>query len=142
MTASKTDFLDRAIPLESASHADVVEYSVDIPMRYAECFARLADGQIVRLKDRRQFVGWSGWSGARSFLFNNGRQRIEIQVEARRSADNGRPDHRVRKFITRGGTLLVLRCWERLFVRRFSHRRPAQAIDMPEFHNLTEGVAI
>ncbi|MEE8426536.1 MAG: hypothetical protein V3S15_04565 [Woeseiaceae bacterium] len=142
MKASKTDFLDRVIPLEGASHADAVEYSVDIPMRYAECFARLADGRIVRLKDRRQFVGWSGWSGARSFLFSNGCQRIEIQVEAMRSADNIRPGHRLHKFITRDGTPLVMRRWARLFVRRFSHRRPAQAIDMPEFHNLTEGVAI
>jgi len=66
-------FLDRAIPLNGASHADVVEYSVDIPMRYAQCFARLADGRTVRLKDSGQFLAWSGWEGKRSFLFRNGR---------------------------------------------------------------------
>jgi len=51
-------FLDRAIPLNGASHADVVEYSVDTPMRYTECFARLADGRDVRFKDSRQFLAW------------------------------------------------------------------------------------
>mgnify|MGYP001824429162 FL=1 len=51
--------LDDAIPLQGASHADVCEYVVEIPMRYAECFALLNDGRKVGLKNPRQFVGWS-----------------------------------------------------------------------------------
>lgn len=142
MTASMTDFLDRTIPLDGASHAEVAEYSVDIPLRYAECFARLTDGRIVRLLDSCQFIGWSGWTGPRSFLFRSGRRRIEIQMESRRSADNGQRVNRARKFITRDGTQLVVPRWAQLFVRRFGHRRPPQTINMPELNGLAEGVAI
>ena len=59
------DFLDRAIPLSGASHADVVSYSVAIPMRYAECFGVLADGRKVRFADKRNFVGWSGYDDSK-----------------------------------------------------------------------------
>ncbi len=129
---SRADFLDRTIPLDGASHAEVVEYSVDIPLRYAECFARLTDGRIVRLLDSCQFIGWSGWSGPRSFLFRNGRRRIEIQMETGDSAETKRPAQRARKFITRDGTRLVIRRWAQLFVKRLGHRRPQQVIDMPD----------
>lgn len=84
-------FLDRAIPLRSASHLNVISYSVDIPMRYAECFATLADGRKVRLRDSRQFIGWSGWVGKRSFLFRSGRRRIEIQTNSRHPGGSGQP---------------------------------------------------
>ena len=47
----KAEFLDQAIPLKGASHADVVSYSVEIPMRYAEVLATLADGSKVKLKN-------------------------------------------------------------------------------------------
>ena len=42
--------LDEAIPLQGASHADVAEYRVEIPMRYAECLAVLRDGRKVGLQ--------------------------------------------------------------------------------------------
>ena len=74
--------LDHAIPLNGASHKDVVSYSVDVPMRYAECFATLADGGIVRLKDARQFLGWSGLNGARRLIFDDGSgSPIEIPAD-------------------------------------------------------------
>jgi len=80
------DFLDRTIPLDGASHADVVSYSVEIPTRYAECYCLLADGRKVRLADRRKFIGWSGHGAARSLLFCNNALHIEIQID---------PDHRI-----------------------------------------------
>lgn len=76
-----TDFLDRAIPLAGASHADVVKYSVEIPMRYAECYALLADGRKVKLAERRKFVGWTGYGEDRSLLFRNNGLHIEIQTD-------------------------------------------------------------
>ena len=75
---SKVDLLDNAIPLQSSSHADVVEYCVEAPMRYAECVALLTDGRKVRLRNPCQFVGWSG----DSLLFNSNGQHIEMAVDS------------------------------------------------------------
>jgi len=61
------EFLDRAIPLDGASHAEVVSYSVGITTRYASCFAMLADGSKVRLKDSSPRVGRNDDSGLRGF---------------------------------------------------------------------------
>ena len=80
------DFLDRTIPLNGVSHADVAEYVVEIPMRYAECFAVTQDGRKVRFLDRRQFVGWSGHDPRRSLLFVNNGLHVEIDTD---------PDHPV-----------------------------------------------
>ena len=86
----RTAFLDKTIPLEGASHADVVSYAVDCPVRYSECVATLSDGQTVRFLDSRQFVGWSDSEGTRHFLFRSGYRRIEIQTGSRRSVDRPR----------------------------------------------------
>lgn len=118
----RAEYLDRAIPLDGASHVDVVEYSVDVPMRYAQCFARLADGQTVRLRDTSQFLGWSGWDSKRSLLFRSGRRLIELHTNTGRpisgvtswlSVMNGRKDSlarrdEARKFIARDGSQMVL----------------------------------
>ena len=80
-TTLATGFLDNVIPLDGASHSDVVEYVVDIPMRYAECFAVLRDGERVSFKMPRGFLGWSSHDEKRSLLFRNGGMRILIQVD-------------------------------------------------------------
>lgn len=74
--------LDDAIPLRDASHADVVEYLVESPLRYAECFALLGDGRKVGLQNPRQFVGWSGHDRNRSLLFCSNGKHYEVAVEA------------------------------------------------------------
>lgn len=104
----RAEFLDRTIPLDGASHADVVSYTVDIPMRYAECVATLRDGRKARLKDNRQFMGFSGRDKDRSLLFKSGGRRIVIDArgEHRRAEWNG-----VHKFIGRDGGLLFIRRW-------------------------------
>ncbi len=79
------DILDRILPLKNASHADVEHYGVDPPMRYSECYAKLVDGRIVRLRDNRQFMGWNGVNGSRRLLFADG----ERQIELRRNAELG-----------------------------------------------------
>ena len=86
--AYATDFLDRIIPLDGASHAEVVSYSVEIPTRYASCFATLADGTKARLKDSSKFIGWSGWGDRNSYLFRDNDLHIELQTD---------PDHPVGK---------------------------------------------
>ncbi len=73
--------LDTLIPLRNASHADVVEYSVEIPMRYAECYAVLADGSRVRFMEPRKFLGWSSHDARRSLLFRNNDITLEVEVD-------------------------------------------------------------
>jgi hypothetical protein len=77
---SVTAVLDRIIPLHAASHADVNNYTVEIPMRYAECFAILTDGRRVAFRDARKFLAWSGWEAERSYLFRNKGLLVEIKT--------------------------------------------------------------
>ena len=79
--AHMIDVLDEALPLEGASHADVVEYTIEIPMRYAECLALLDDGRKVGLQKPRQFVGWSTHAPDRSLLFRSNGKHFEVAVE-------------------------------------------------------------
>ena len=113
--------LDEVIPLAGASHADVVEYVVEIPMRYAECFALLADGRKVGLQDPGGFVGWSRHDRDRSLLFRSNGKHYEVAVEACLigqapgcirtvflEARSGRCSSLARKFIGIDGDLLTL----------------------------------
>lgn len=72
------DLLDNVVPLQGASHADVVEYCVEAPMRFAECLALLADGRKVGLQNPCQFVGWSN----ESLLFNSHGRHFEVAIES------------------------------------------------------------
>ena len=112
----KTEFLDQMIPLKDASHADVVSYGVDTPMRYTECFARLKDGRVVRFRDTRQFIGWSGMNGSRRLLFRSDAGRILIpSSEGRKESIEPSRASAARKFITRdGGLLFVQRCGQEI----------------------------
>ena len=106
----QTRFLDQMIPLKGASHADVVSYGVDTPMRYSECFAKLADGRIVRFRNARQFIGWSGQNGSRRMLFRSDAGRILIPSrEGRKGYLEPKQADSAHKFITRDGGLLFVR---------------------------------
>jgi hypothetical protein len=113
--------LDDAIPLQGASHAEVVEYVVEIPMRYAECFALLSDGRKVGLRNPRSFVGWSRHDRDRSLLFRSRGKHYEVAVEASLlgkasgcirqvflEAKSERDSSLARKFIGIDGDLVVL----------------------------------
>ena len=80
--ARMVSVLDEAIPLQNASHADVVEYVVESPLRYAECLALLGDGRKVGLQNPRRFVGWSAHDRDRSLLFCSNGKHYEVAVEA------------------------------------------------------------
>jgi len=124
-TSRDAKFLDQTIPLDGASHADVVEYSVDIPMRYTECFAKLADGRTVRLRDARQFVAWCGDRSKPSFLFQDGGLRVEVQTDAGRPVRIARAGKGQRKFIARDGSQMVIRRWGRTLARNLQPRSHA-----------------
>lgn len=115
------DALDNALPLCDASHADVVEYQVETPMRYAECMAIMTDGRKIGLLKPRQFVGWSSHAPNRSLLFQSGDTHFEVVVEERLKGHAPGAIREVRlesgserrssfagKFIGRDGSLVVL----------------------------------
>ncbi len=80
-TASMTDLLDGALPLDGGSHRDVVEYLVVTPLRYAECVAVMRDGGRLGLQKPRQFVGWATHSRGKSLLFRSSGKHLEIVVD-------------------------------------------------------------
>lgn len=69
------EFLDRVVPLEKSSHADVVEYTV-VPAgrRTLRLHATLKDGDHTTLRSQGQFAGFSGlmYAPAEILLYNNG----------------------------------------------------------------------
>jgi len=69
-TRRKIEFLDRYIPLQGVSHAEVTGYTVDISLRYAECRAKLCCGLTVQLKNKQQFVGRSREQADSAYLFD------------------------------------------------------------------------
>jgi len=86
-----TSFLDRVLPLDGASHADVIRYTVEIPTRFARCFGVLENGRKVPFLELRKFVGWSGRTGERSLLFCNNGLHIEIQTGFEGLGEKGSP---------------------------------------------------
>lgn len=122
----RAKFLDQAIPLNGASHRDVMSYAVDIPMRYAECVATLENGRKVRLRDSRQFMGFSGHDENRSLLFKSSGRRIVIDArgEQRHAGLNG-----VHKFVGRDGGLLFIRRWSQEMATSLETRM--QTFSMP-----------
>ncbi len=111
----RAKFLDRVIPLKDGSHADVVDYAVDTPWRYTECFAELGDGRKVRLRDARQFVAWARQDGDKRFLFRGHFGRIELLVPGRTSNSRRDDEDGARKFVLRDGAQLRVRRWGRVF---------------------------
>lgn len=73
-------YLDELIPLLGASHTEVVNYLVSVPMRYAEVRARLANGRTARLADAKQFLGWRGYGANPTLLFGCGERRVIVET--------------------------------------------------------------
>lgn len=120
-----TSLLDDVIPLRDASHADIVSYAVEVPMRYAECFGVLSCGSKISLLDNRQFIGWSCHDAKRSLLFRNREIQVEIHVDPHDPDSRNEPgyvrdiileprdrvpggENAQRKFIGIDGSLLVV----------------------------------
>ena len=82
--------LDDLIPLMGASHAEVAEYLVEVPLRYAQCFARLHDGRKVPLSHARKFLGWSEVGDDRALLFRCGSSTLELGLTDRDAPLPGR----------------------------------------------------
>lgn len=94
-------YLDEIAPLQGASHSEVVDYSVSVPFFYAELRARLANGQITRLIDSSQFLGWLGYGANPTLLFACGDQRVVVATGSEQDVTHNR-------FIARNGGHLPL----------------------------------
>ena len=70
------EFLDKAIPLDGASHGDVSEYVVA-----DKVFAAIVDDAAIGLQDTDAFRGWSEAGDAKSLLFQHNGLHIEIKVD-------------------------------------------------------------
>ena len=90
-------------------------------MRYAECYAILADGRKAKFIDPRKFLGWSSHDARRSLLFLNNDVTLEVEVDNRATErDCGtvrsinlqaalrQGANRLKKFIGIDGDLLIL----------------------------------
>ena len=75
-------FLDDAIPLQGASHCDVVRYTVETVWRNAECVAILSDGSRAKLSDSWQFAGYAGRHPVESLLFCRNGEYFELHIGA------------------------------------------------------------
>jgi hypothetical protein len=91
--------LDKLVPLSGASHCEVIDYTVNIPTRYAVVQARLASGKTARLANGRQFLGWTGYGSNPTLLFNCGDRNIVLYTGSNRSEPP-------KRFITRDGSLI------------------------------------
>lgn len=83
-----SDFLDRAIPLKSGSHANVRAYSIETTSGISKCIATMEDGSSTGFRNVDKFVGYSESGSRRSYLFRNNELHIEVQTD---------PDHTVGK---------------------------------------------
>ena len=76
-----TEFLDRTLPLEDVSHADVNTCGLDRGDDTCVFVASLANGETRQLKDPQQFAGYAGEGDRCSYLFRNNGLHIEIKVD-------------------------------------------------------------
>ena len=97
---SIAQYLDDLVPLKGASHVEVIDYKVTVPMRNAEVSARLANGSTARLDNSRQFLGWSGYGANPTLLFACGGKRIVVNT----GSEHGVPPQ---KFVTPNGGQIV-----------------------------------
>ena len=123
----KTDYLDQFIPLDGASHADVVRYDVEITLRYAQCTATLACGRVVRLRDSRQFLGRSSDEFGWALLFVGEVNQIILRLDSDSSPSAWRP-RRMAGFIGVDGEIVRAERWSVTEI----HCTPAQQFHVPE----------
>ena len=83
-----SDFLDRTIPLETGSHANVSAYSIDASSDKKKCIATMDDGSSTGFREADKFVGYTDTGSRHSYLFRNNELHIEVQTD---------PDHVVGK---------------------------------------------
>ena len=75
------NFLDRSIPLDSASHHDVSYYLLENNQGVGFFSAVLNDGEISYLRNQEKFLGWTQNKDKTSYLFKNNDLHIELIID-------------------------------------------------------------
>ncbi len=94
-----TEFLDKALPLEGASHSDVNAYGLDHTADGVHFVAAQANGDALVLKDPGQFAAFAERDECCCYLFRNNGLHIEIQTD---------PNHPIGKNATANVSDIVL----------------------------------
>ncbi len=81
VVARAAEFLDQAVPLDGASHADVVAYGIGEGGGERQLRAMLGDGGNTGLADPEQFVGFVGEDDPEVILLVNNGLHVEIQID-------------------------------------------------------------
>ncbi len=76
-----TEFLDRALPLESVSHSDVTAYGIDHSQSGARFVASVSNGGTVGLVQPEAFVAYAESENRKSFLFCHHELHVELQID-------------------------------------------------------------
>lgn len=82
VVAKATSFLDETVPLDQASHADVVSFGIGVDDDgQHELRAVLANGGNTGLLDANQFVGFVGIDDPSAILLKHNGLHLEIQID-------------------------------------------------------------
>lgn len=83
-----SEFLNKAAPLENASHAQAVKYSRNAD---GELSVALSNGGVTTLKDTTQFVGYLGARELTSILLVNNGLHLDIQIDPQHPVGQDHP---------------------------------------------------
>jgi malate synthase len=81
VVARAARFLDEAVPLEGASHTEVIAYAIGAGPRGRELRVMVEGGGNTGLADPAQFVGFIDEDDPKSILLKNNGLHIEIQID-------------------------------------------------------------
>ena len=74
-------FLDRALPLQKASHRNVTEYTLDLGEKRARVSVLLDDGSRTEFERAEAFVGYHNEGQSSSLVFRNHGVHVEIIID-------------------------------------------------------------
>lgn len=88
-----TEFLDRTLPLEGHSHADVTAYSIDDASGRTQLVASIGGDELIGLQDPKQFAGHRENVSETRFLFTNHGLHVEIHTDPNHAVGKDAPGH-------------------------------------------------
>jgi malate synthase len=91
VVARAAQFLDETVPLDGASHRDVIAYGIGEGGGRRQLRAILNDGGNTGLADPEQFVGYVGEHEPSAILLKNNGLHVEIQIDSKHPVGAAHP---------------------------------------------------
>ncbi|MBX3707815.1 MAG: malate synthase G [Pseudomonadales bacterium] len=91
VVARAAEFLDQAVPLDGASHRDVLAYGIGESNGIRQLRAILNDGNNTGLADPEQFVGFVNEDAPSAILLRHNGLHVEIQIDAKHPVGAAHP---------------------------------------------------